>query len=230
MSARMSAGKQVFAIIKKDVLAELRTKEMVIAMLLFVILAMVVFSQAFGVILNDLDRVGGGLLWVAFLFMSMLGLNRSFVHEKDEGCLEGLLMSPIDRPLIFFGKMLGNLLFISIVELFAVPIFFVLFRLELSAGLAGIFLATILLSNIGIACVGTLLSTISINTKTRDLMLPILFLPVIIPLLIAAVGATSGIMSGKELAEVYRSMRFIAVYDIMFLLVAYALYDYVISE
>jgi len=218
------------AIVKKDILSELRTKEMVISMLLFVVLAMVIFSQAFNAASTNLAMFGGGLLWVAFLFTSMLGLNRSFVHEKDEGCLEGLLMSPVDRPLIFFGKMLGNLLFLVVVEIIAVPVFFILFKLHVSASLIGPFVATLMLSNIGISAVGTLLSTISINTKARDLMLPILFLPVIIPLLTAAVGATGGFIIGDELAPAYAAMRFIAIYDIIFLLVAYALYDFIIGE
>jgi heme exporter protein B len=154
------------------------------------------------------------------------------VHEKDEGCLEGLLMSPIDRPLIYFGKMLGNLIFLMVVETIAVPIFFMLFGMGIGGSQIGPFVATILLTNIGISSIGTLLSTISINTKTRDLMLPILFLPIIIPLLIAAVGATGGFMSGEseQLVSAYASMRFIVVYDIIFLLVAYALYDFVIGE
>jgi len=226
----VSGGKQVYAIIKKDIISELRTKEMVIAMLLFVVLAMVIFSQAFNVTKNSVVEFGGGLLWVAFLFTSMLGLNRSFVHEKDEGCLEGLLMSPVDRPLIFFGKMLGNILFLTVVEVIAVPVFFILFGFSMNPGLVGPFVATILLSNIGISSVGTLLSTISINTKTRDLMLPILFLPIIIPLLIAAVNATGIFMLDGKLTEAYASMQFLAIYDIIFLLVAYALYDYVIGE
>ncbi|MBE0446835.1 MAG: heme exporter protein CcmB [Actinobacteria bacterium] len=228
----MSGGKQILAIIKKDIIAELRTKEMVISMLIFVILAMIIFSQAFNAAEKSLVEFGGGLLWVAFLFTSMLGLNRSFVHEKDEGCLEGLLMSPVDRPLIFFGKMLGNLIFLMVVEVIAIPIFLVLFGLNIGASLIGPFVAAILLGNIGISSVGTLLSTISINTKTRDLMLPILFLPIIIPLLIAAVGATGGIISGdrEQLVSAYAAMRFMAVYDIIFLLVAYALYDFVIGE
>jgi len=226
----VSGGKQVLAIIKKDILSELRTKEMVIAMLLFIILAMVIFSQAFNAGETSLVKFSGGLLWVAFLFTSLLGLNRSFVHEKDEGCLEGLLMSPVDRPLIYFGKMLGNLLFLLVVEAIAIPIFIVLFRVNISPSVVAPFVTTILLGDIGIAAVGTLLSTISINTKTRDLMLPILFLPISIPLLIAAVSATGGFLSGGELADSYAAMRFMAVYDIIFLLVAYALYDFVIGE
>ncbi len=223
--------KQVMAILRKDIIMELRTKEMIISMFLFVMLTMVIFNYAFGAETTDLTAFGGGLLWLAFLFASMLGLNRSFVHEKDEGCLEGLLLSPADRPVIYFGKMLGNLIFLSLVEVVTIPVFSVFFIKTSYLDRVGLFIAAIFLSNIGIASVGTLLSTISINTKTRDLMLPILFLPIIIPVLIAAVSSTGLIMAGaKKIDLAISSLKFLGVYDIIFLLISYGLYDFVIGE
>jgi heme exporter protein B len=219
------------AILKKDIISELRTKEMVTSMFLFVMLSMVIFNYAFGADRNDLTTFGGGLLWIAFLFTSILGLNRSFVHEKDEGCLDGLLLAPLDKPIIYLGKMLGNLVFLTAVEIVALPIFVVFFIESDFLRHLDLLIVAILLSNIGISAVGTLLSTISINTKTRDLMLPIIFLPVIIPLLIAAVVSTGSILAGvKNLENVYSSLKFLLAYDIIFLLAAYALYDYVLGE
>lgn len=227
----MSSTRQITALIKKDILSELRTKEMVISMFLFVLLIMVAFKSAFGEF-SDFSDYAGGLLWIAFLFTALLGLNRSFVHEKDEGCLEGLLLAPVDRPNIFFGKMLGNFIFLSIVEIIAVPLYLVLFNLSIK-GNPLTFVAAILLSNIGICAVGTLLSTISVNSKMRDMLLPLIFLPLSSPILISAVVSTNRIMAGavgKDYAPVASAMKLLAVYDIMFLLVAYALYDFVIGE
>jgi heme exporter protein B len=227
----MPAGRQIAAIIKKDLIAEFRTKEMVVSMLLFVLLIMVAFRSAFGE-LGDISDFAGGLLWIAFLFTSLLGLNRSFVHEKDESCLEGLLLSPVDRPNIFFGKMLGNLIFLSAVELVAIPLYITLFNLTIKGSVL-LFVAAVLLSNIGICAVGTLLATISINTKLRDMLLPLIFLPLSSPLLIAAVVTTNTIMSGaagQDFAPAIGAVKLLVAYDIVFLLSAYALYDFVIGE
>lgn len=227
----MSGGRQIAAIIKKDIVAELRTKEMVVSMFLFVLLIMVAFHYGFGTT-NDFSPFAGGLIWIAFLFTSLLGLNRSFVHEKDEGCLEGLLLAPVDRPNIFFGKMIGNFIFLTIVEIIAVPLYLVMLNLSI-AGSVPMFILAIVLSNIGICTIGTLLSTISINTKMRDMLLPLIYLPLSSPILISAVTATNGIMSGitgEEFTPVITAMKILAAYDIMFLLVAYALYDFVIGE
>lgn len=224
----------IWAIVKKDVVAELRTKEMVVSMFLYVMLAMVIFNYAFDAVKNDLTPFGGGLLWTAFLFMSMLGLNRSFVHEKDEGCMDGLLLSPVDRTSIFFGKMLGNLLFLVIVQLLAIPVFIVFFIRSDFAGQLGPFILSVLLSDIGLTAIGTLLATISINSKMRDMLLPIIFLPVSIPLVISAVLSSGGFLaavkSPDEVAQVYSAMKFLVAYDIIFLLIAFALYDYVVGE
>lgn len=227
----MPAGRQITAIIKKDLIAELRTKEMVVSMLLFILLIMVAFRSAFGE-LGDISDFAGGLLWIAFLFTSLLGLNRSFVHEKDESCLEGLLLSPVDRPNIFFGKMLGNLIFLSAVELVAIPLYIALFNLTIKGSIP-LFIAAVLLSNIGICTIGTLLSTISINTKLRDMLLPLIFLPLSSPLLIAAVVTTNKIMNGaagQAFEPAVGAIKLLLAYDIIFLLLAYALYDFVIGE
>lgn len=227
----MPAGRQIAAIIKKDIIAELRTKEMVVSMLLFILLIMVAFRSAFGE-LGDISDFAGGLLWIAFLFTSLLGLNRSFVHEKDESCLEGLLLSPVDRPNIFFGKMLGNLIFLSAVELVAIPLYIALFNLTIKGSIP-LFIAAVLLSNIGICAIGTLLSTISINTKLRDMLLPLIFLPLSSPLLIAAVVTTNKIMNGAAghaFEPAVGAIKLLLAYDIIFLLLAYALYDFVIGE
>lgn len=227
----MAYPRQVWAILKKDLILELRTKEMLTTMFLFVVLAMVIFNYAFGPNVKSFTLVAAGMLWVAFIFTSLLGLNRSFVHEKDEECLDGLLLCPVDRPVIFIAKAVGNFIFLSLVEVIAVPIFVVFFLPQGILANVGWLVLTLLLGNLGICGVGTLLATISVNTRARDLMLPILFLPIIIPFLIFLVAATNHLfMAKKSLLELYVWLRAMTVYDIIFLLVAYATYDFVIGD
>lgn len=226
----MAFFRQSWAILKKDLILELRTKEMLTSMFLFIVLAMIVFNYAFGSNVQDFTLLAAGMLWVAFVFTSLLGLNRSFVHEKDEECLDGLLLCPVDRPVIFIAKAAGNFVFLSIVEVMAVPIFVIFFMKGVFPNLGWLAL-TIFLGNLGICGVGTLLATISVNTKARDLMLPILFLPLAVPVLVAATSATNHIfLFRKPLVELYVWLRFMAVYDIIFLMVAYATYDFIIGE
>lgn len=226
----MAFFRQSWAILKKDLILELRTKEMLTSMFLFIVLAMIVFNYAFGSNVQDFTLLAAGMLWVAFVFTSLLGLNRSFVHEKDEECLDGLLLCPVDRPVIFIAKAAGNFVFLSIVEVMAVPIFVIFFMKGVFPNLGWLAL-TIFLGNLGICGVGTLLATISVNTKARDLMLPILFLPLAVPVLVAATSATNHIfLSQESLVELYVWLRFMAVYDIIFLMVAYATYDFIIGE
>lgn len=228
--------KQVGAILKKDVVLELRTKEMLTSMFLFVMLTMVIFNYAFTSETKraDFNAFGGGILWVALLFTAMLGLNRSLVHEKDQGCLEGLLLAPVDRPAIYFGKMIGNLVFMLMVQIVTVPIFTVFFITNNYLPQLPLFVLALLLGDLGIAAVGTLLATISVNTKIRDMMLPILFLPVIVPLLIAAVRAAGLVLAGmpgpNALVNVSAALQFLAAYDSIFLLLAYGVYDFVIGD
>jgi heme exporter protein B len=229
---------QTWAIVRKDVIMELRTKEMITAMFLFVMVTMVIFYVAFfqrgpaaeAGALPDLTGVSGGLLWTAFAFMSLLGLNRSFVHEKDEGCLDGLLLAPLDRPVIFFGKMIGNLIFIGVVELLTIPIFSMFFIQASWLPRAGWLLAVLVLADLGVCTLGTLFSTISINTKARDLMLPVLLLPVLIPLMIFAVQATTTVITGLGMAQLDQWLYSLAGYDALFMLASFALYDFVIGD
>ncbi len=230
----MRSWRHVTAILRKDLLMELRTREMLTSMFLFVMLSMVVFHYAFGsetAYQADLTSFGGGLLWLAFLFTSMLGLNRALVHEKDQGCLDGLLLAPISRPSIYVAKMLGNLVLMGVVQVVALPIFTVFFIQYNYLPRLPWLILSILLADIGISAVGTLLSTMAVNTKARDLLLPIVFLPIIIPAVAQAVIATGDVMAGiPSLERVQGALMFLAVYDSIFLLLGYGLYDYVIGE
>ena len=241
------AFRQFRALLRKDIVSELRTREMVASMFLFVVLAMIVFHYAFTVHgssggsgggpgsagdgSGDLSLFAGGMLWVVFVFGALLGLNRSFVHEKDEGCLDGLLLCPVDRVTIFLAKMTANLIFLGVIQVLAIPVFVVIFASgRVAAHLPG-FLALIVLADVGIAALGTLVATISMNTRARDLLLPILFLPLAIPLLIAAASGTSTVFSGAAGGgPLLARLAFLLVYDGVFLVLAYGTYDFAIGE
>ncbi len=211
---------------------ELRTFEMLMSMGLYALLTMLVYRVTFAAAGNALDvrLVASGLLWAAFVFTSMLGLNRSLVHEKDQGCLEALLLSPVDRPVIFFAKAAGNLLFLLAVQVFIVPVFVLMFLQARELGGAWYMLpAALTAGSIGIAGVGTLLATMSVNTKGKDFILPVLFVPLIYPLLLAVVSATTiGVLGGSP-DEFWMWMGWALGYDVVMILAAFGLYEFVIG-
>jgi heme exporter protein B len=219
--------RKVLAIVHKDIIAELRTKEMFSSMFVFALLVIVIFNFAFELRVANVKQVAPGVLWVTFTFAGMLGLNRSFILEKDKGCLEGLLLAPVDRSVIYFGKMLGNLIFMSVVEAIVLPIFWVLFNPPL---FSPALILIIVLGTLGFAGVGTLFSAIAVHTRAREVMLPILLFPIVIPLMIAAVKITGGLLDGQPLSEMRNWLNLLVGFDIIFLTVSYMTFDYVVEE
>ncbi len=205
---------------------------MLVSMILFVLLAMVIFHWAFTVKgQTDLTYFTGGMLWVTFIFAMLLGLNRSFAQEKDEHCLDGLLLCPVDRVTIFLAKTFGNLVFLLIIQVVAVPVFALFFIERSFVGDLLPFVVVLLLADVGICALGTLLATISMNTRSRDLLLPILFLPLIVPLLVAATSATTLVFAdGAGFGTVGGRILFILGFDAVFLVVAWGTYDFAIGE
>jgi heme exporter protein B len=232
---KSNSWRQFKAILRKDIVMELRTKEMITSMGLYAILTMVVYQIALAEAGESFDvrLVMPGLIWVAFIFMSMLGLNRSFVHEKDQGCIEALLLSPVDRPVIFFAKATGNLIFLLIVEVLSLPLFSFLFMQGREGYGNPVWLIAVVLfgASVGISGVGTLLATMTVNTKGKDVMLAVLFVPLMYPLLRAAVGATfAAVIGGPGTVETFwMFMAWVAAFDVIMVLVAYGLYEFVIG-
>lgn len=226
--------RQFRAILRKDIVMELRTKEMVTSMGIYALLTMVIYQVALSQAGTAFDprTIAAGLLWLAFVFTSMLGLNRSLVHEKDQGCLEALLLSPVDRPVIFFAKAIGNLIFLGIVLVLTVPVFSFLFLQGSEYG-GDLWMIPLALAGgaIGIAGVGTLLATMSVNTKGKDFVLAVLFVPLMYPLLLACVSATSAAVLGGDgyVQQFWSGMAMIAAYDVIMILAAYALYEFVLG-
>ncbi len=219
--------KAVAAVVWKDLRAEFRSRELFSAMLVFSLLIILIFNFALELDIKARQSVTAGVLWSTFAFAGTLGLNRSMAIEKDRGCLDGLLLAPVDRSAIYFGKVISNLVFMLIVEIIVLPIYSVLYNINLfQPGL----LMVILLGSLGYVVVGTLLATMAIQTRTRDVLLPILLLPVVFPLLLAAIRASNGFLSDAEWADILLWVNLLIAYDIIFIAVSFMVFDAVIEE
>jgi heme exporter protein B len=219
--------KAVAAVVWKDLQAELRSRELFSAMLVFSLLIILIFNFALELDIKTRQSVTAGVLWATFAFAGTLGLNRSMAIEKDRGCLDGLLLAPVDRSAIYFGKVISNLAFMLIVELIVLPVYSVLYSINLfQPGL----LLVILLGSIGYVGVGTLLAAMSVQTRTRDILLPILLFPVVIPVLLAAVKASNGFLTGAEWEEIVLPLNLLVAYDVIFIALAFMVFDSVVEE
>jgi heme exporter protein B len=217
----------VGAVVWKDLSAELRSRELLSAMLVFALLVILIFNFALELDVRVRSALTAGVLWVTFAFAGTLGLNRSMAMEKDRGCLDGLLLTPVDRSAIYFGKVIGNLVFMFIVEIVVLPVYSILYSQNLfNPGL----LLVILLGSIGYTTVGTLLATMAVETRTRDILLPILLFPLTLPVLIAAVKASSGYLAAAPINEIMPYLNLLIVYDVIFAAVSFMIFDYVVEE
>ncbi len=227
-----SVWAQYRALLAKDVRMELRTRDMLVSMGVYALLVLTVYGATLSQAGDALDivNVASGLLWALIVFTSLLGLNRSFSHETENGCLEGVLLAPVSRPAIFLAKATSNLLFLLVVEVIAVPLFFVFFLsgATLPATTPYIVLP-LLVGTVGVAGIGTFLSTMTMDTRGKDVLLAILFIPVVFPLLYACVSATSVALVGIEgqMAVFWRSLALAGGYDIIMIAAAWGLYEFV---
>lgn len=220
---------KVAVILWKDLLTEFRTREMVIAMIVFSLMVGMIFNFSFPPGSEFMAEAAPGILWLTFVFAGLLGMNRTFVYEVDKGCLQGLMLAPVDRSVIYISKFLVNLIFIGIVELIVLPVFSIFFKLDIFSSL-GQLLLVILLSTIGFSVIGTLFSAIAVNTRTREVMLPILHFPVSIPVILAAVQATAAIFQGEEWDVIWGWLKILIAFDIIFFVVAILTFEYIIEE
>ena len=223
-----------FTLLKKDLRQEFRTREMLVSMGIYALLVIIVYGAALALTARGIDiaQMGGGLLWVLIVFTSLLGLGRSFAHEKEQGCLEGILLVPIDRSAIYLAKATANILFMLVVEVITVPLFYFFFMTgELVAETFPAIVAPLLVGTVGMAGIGTMLSTITINTRSKDVLLAVLFIPLIYPLLYACVTATTAAITGTEFWTDFFIMPLVLAcgYDVVMLLVCWVLYDFVVS-
>ena len=225
---------QYKALLLKDVRQELRTREMLTSMVVYALLVLTIYGAALAQVGDKLQVVAfaGGLLWALIIFTSLLGLNRSFSHETESGCLEGILLAPVDRAVVFLAKATSNLLFLAAVEVIVIPLFFLFFLsgAELAASTPMIVLP-LAVGTVGVAGVGTLLSTMTIDTRGKDVLLAILFIPVAFPLLYACVSATSVAFMGVAgtFGTFWTSCAVAGAYDVIMIAAAYGLYEFVLD-
>jgi heme exporter protein B len=216
-----------FAIVRKDLTAEWRSRELFTGMLIFSLLVILIFNFALELDPKTRTNVTAGVLWVTFTFAGTLGLNRSMAVEKDRGCMDGLLLAPVDRSAIYFGKAISNLVFMLVVEAIVLPVYSVLYNARLfNPGL----LVVILLGSIGYVAVGTLLSAMAVQARTRDVLLPILLFPLVVPVVIAAVKASGGILQGFEFSEIQTWVNLLLVYDVIFVAISFMFFEFVVEE
>jgi heme exporter protein B len=238
MADEVKAGKQtndqtsffksMWAIVWKDFSAEIRSRELISAMLVFSLLVIIIFYFALQLRGSEREAATPGILWVTFVFAGTLGFNRSMAVEKDLGCLDGLLLAPVDRSAIYFGKVIGNLFFMFIMEVI-VLFFFAIFYDNFGVFNLGL-LITIVLGSIGYSVVGTLLSSMTVYARTRDILLPILLFPIALPVLISAVRASGYFLEGLGMEYIWSSINLLITFDLIYIGLAYMMYDYIVQE
>jgi heme exporter protein B len=206
----------VGALARKDLLLELRARDTLPAMLLFVVSTLVVFH--FVLPADSSELAATGLLWVALLFTALLGLSRAFAAEREQGVIDGLVLAPSDRSAIWLGKALSILAFLLLAEMIALPAFGLFFQ-RVDASLVG----GIVLADLGIAAVGTFLAAMATASRARELLLPLLFLPLAIPVVVGGVGASVVDDPGRYLG-------FLCLYDAVFAIISWASFEYVVTE
>ena len=224
----MNYFKALFTIIKKDVLMEMRTKEVVNASLVFAILLVIVFSFIMEPGSEVEKKIAGGIFWMAVTFSGILGLNKTMMSELEGGNFEALMLAPVDKSAIFFGKVISNMLVLILLEIILIPLFLVFYSINIVSH--PLMIAVLFLATYGYALVGTLFSMISVRTNSREIMLPLLLLPIMIPILIAAILSTNIFISGSDIIYSYNWIKLTAVFDIIFTAVIFGIFSAIIEE
>lgn len=224
----MSTTRAAGIILAKELRLELRTRELLNATVVFGIVVVLLFSFAFDPTVAESRKYGPGLLWIAFLFAGSLMLHPSFAREQSNDTLDALRLAPISSFAILLGKTLANFIFLSLAELILVPIFSVLYNISL-IGIAGPLILVLVLGTIGITVTGTVFAAIAAQSRMRELMLPLLLLPILAPLLIAAVEATSSLLADPPALD-RTWVTFLAAFDIVFLTASWLLCDFLVEE
>ncbi len=223
----MEFARQVWAIAWKDIIVEGRSRQIVLPVLVFAVLVLVIFNFALSPSSSDIPQLAPGVLWVSFTFAGVLSVNRSFVLENEQGSILGLMLSPLSREALFTGKMLSNFIFIAAVELVTVPVFSVLFNQELFPPML---LVVMFLATAGFSAVGSIFAALAINTRFREIMLPLLMFPVVVPVIISAVKATEIILTSAPAGDMTKWLEMLVAFDLVFLLLAAIAFEYVIEE
>ena len=217
----------VIAIVRKDLRAELRARELVGVMGLFALLSLLAFSFALELDKGAREEAVSGVLWVTLIFASLLGFNRGMAQEGDQGNLDAMLLAPVSRAAIFAGKPLSNFIFTLIVGLAMLPLMTLLYGVDL---LDGWIFATTALGIFGFATIGTLLAALTIQTRAREALLPIAMLPIVLPFLLTAARATQALLNGAGANEWQAPLAMLAAICVIYLVLCLLLFEYVVEE
>lgn len=224
----MPTARAASIILAKELRLELRTRELLTATVVFVLIVIVMFSYAFEPTAAESRRYGPGLLWIAFLFAGSLMLHPSFAREQSNETLDALRLAPISNFAILLGKMAANFIFLAIAEMILVPIFSVFYDISL-AGIVGRLTLVLVLGTLGLVIAGTVFAAISAHSRMRELMLPLLLLPVLAPLLVAAVEATASLLAETPVLD-RAWIAFLAAFDIVFMTASWLTSDFLVQE
>lgn len=225
----MTFARRVMAIVRKDLLAEWRNRESFTAMFSFAFLVLFLFNFALGGDQTLIRGASSGLLWLAFMFTSVLGLARSVQGELENDCLDGLLLYPVEREAIYLGKLLGNFMVILLVEVVIFPLFAVLYNMDLWGKLPRLLLIAVP-GTLGFAAAGTLLSTMTASLRAREAMLPFLLFPLTIPLILSAVRGTEVVLLGEPFELAMPWLKLMAAFDTVFLVASLLTFEYLVEE
>lgn len=226
----MSAVRQFRALVLKDLRLELRTRDTAIAMTLFVVIAMVILQFGFGTRESDLTRFAGGLLWVPLAFAAVLGVGRSYVAEREQRVLDGLLVAPVSRFVMLLARAVAIVGYLLAVQVVAVPLLGVFFVKGPYWGDLGWLFLICLVADVAIGVLGTLVAAMAVFTRARELVMPVIFLPLLVPVVIAAAGATHAVVGPNDMAQYRNYLLFLAGIAVTFGLVAFATFDAVFDD
>lgn len=224
----MSYFQVIAAIVKKDILMEMRTKQVINAALVFAVLFVVVFSFTMEIGSNMEQKLSGGIFWVSVAFAGILSFNKTIGSETDNGSFEALMLAPVDKSAVFFGKVISNMLFLFLVEVILIPLFLVFYNVNIIGH--PLMAAVIILSTYAYSLIGTLFSLISVRTSSKEIMMPVLFLPFMVPVIIAAVLATNVFILGGQIQFSYNWIKLTAVFDIIFTAIIYGIFSLIIED
>jgi heme exporter protein B len=216
----------MLAVIWKDVVLEMRSRDTIFSLFILGVLVLLIFNFAIDVEPANVGLIAPGVLWIAILFSATLGLGRTFLIERENGCMTALLLAPIDRGSLFLAKLLVNVMLLAVFEALLLPVFMLFFDLQLGGRVLG--LAVVLgLGTLGLAATGTLFALAALGTRARELMLPLLVLPLQIPLLIAAVRATDIVLRAEPLSALGPWGNILIAFDVLFITLGWLLFEFV---
>ena len=218
----------ITTIFKKDLVSEFRAKESVVTMVTFSVLILVLFSMAFEPSRQTVEEILPGLIWMSLIFSGILGLNRTYAKERFNDCLIGILSTPIAPYQIYLGKAASNLVQLLFVEIITFPLYFIFYDLNLKGSL-GILIIIMLIGSVGFILVGTFLAALTSNLRTNEALLPVILFPLLMPVLLAAIEATSAVFTGLTLDQYLPWIKLILVYDLVFLVMPLLLFDYLME-